>query len=333
MKNPKNKSLLKSNSSTKKFKEKHNKIVNNNDYNQINYSQAIFYGKDNNFNNFKQHNSNKSKKILDSNFLNHKRLHTKEKMNSIESNLYSNKNSLQQTKMSKFTEMGLNQNRENIFAAIRNVQINTFTEKYSLKSKKSLKPTNTFNLNELELNEATNTNINFQEILKISSKELILIFTGCIIIFSIVVYKKSTIDNNLISINEIVEFIVKEKYTIIKILFGVFVLLFLYYMIIYLKERKSCEHVSLTLAKQIYDFIESYLQSKFMKNTQIHLREDILIEVVVKAFDLDLKRFKNEVYEKFTKPALIKNSNFSLKELIDNGEAKIFWVYNEESIV
>lgn len=96
----------------------------------------------------------------------------------------------------------------------------------------------------------------------------------------------------------------------------------------YFKNRSEYKDCCENLAKICYEDTINYFEEKEMENSQHHICEDSLITQLSKTFDLSEEKFKKNVYVPYLKKILLADERFVLKDLVEDGEIKAFYIYN-----
>ena len=94
----------------------------------------------------------------------------------------------------------------------------------------------------------------------------------------------------------------------------------------YLKQRQEYISLCKELANISNNDIIKELSDSY-SNTQSFIEEDIIISKYSKMFKMTETSYMNDVYKPYLKNILENNPSMNRRDLVENGEIKIFWVY------
>ena len=169
-------------------------------------------------------------------------------------------------------------------------------------------------------NEAT---INYELILKIVSGGISLASLALILYK----YNNEIIDLSLNVKNSIIE---NQNDFLAGILF-ITTAVFSFIIYKYLKQRQEYISLCKELANISNNDIIKELSDSY-SNTQSFIEEDIIISKYSKMFKMTETSYMNDVYKPYLKNILENNPSMNRRDLVENGEIKIFWVYMIDDI-
>lgn len=100
---------------------------------------------------------------------------------------------------------------------------------------------------------------------------------------------------------------------------------------VYYKQRAEYKEHCEALAKICYEDTITYFEEKEMENSQHHICEDSLIIQLSKTFNYSESKFIKDIYLPYLKNTLAADPRFVLKDLVEDGEIKAFYIYNGDA--
>lgn len=109
------------------------------------------------------------------------------------------------------------------------------------------------------------------------------------------------------------------------LLFAVFIVLVYFYF----KNKSEYSEYCKNLAKKCYEDTLTYFQLKEKGSSTLthHISENTLINELSKTFSFSVQKFTEDVYNPFLREMLDKDTRFKIRELVEDGEIKAFYVF------
>lgn len=121
-----------------------------------------------------------------------------------------------------------------------------------------------------------------------------------------------------------------NKRVFISCLFFVGIMLVVVLILLNNSSQKRYNSLCQEIAKSTYKSMIHYFEKEIEEHQVYHLEEDKLISILSNVLGVGSKTVVDDIYNPYLRLMLQGNRNLTQKELVYEGEIKIFWVYDLE---
>eukprot|EP00340_Litonotus_pictus_P006630 CAMPEP_0170529520 /NCGR_PEP_ID=MMETSP0209-20121228/24516_1 /TAXON_ID=665100 ORGANISM="Litonotus pictus, Strain P1" /NCGR_SAMPLE_ID=MMETSP0209 /ASSEMBLY_ACC=CAM_ASM_000301 /LENGTH=454 /DNA_ID=CAMNT_0010821577 /DNA_START=61 /DNA_END=1425 /DNA_ORIENTATION=- len=157
--------------------------------------------------------------------------------------------------------------------------------------------------------------------------ELLKLIGGSLAAYAAIYYLFKHRDDSSINLQNLTSFLTTNSDIIIKGTTVVLIVTLVWLIYNYHIQKNEYNYYCETLAKKCYQHTVEYFEEKGLENTQHHMNEEELIENLARTFEFSTDKFKREVYDPHLEYMLSMDRRFSMKDLVEDGEIKAFWIF------
>ncbi len=160
-------------------------------------------------------------------------------------------------------------------------------------------------------------NLDYKEIAKISA--------GCFFVFGCYYY----LTNSGIQLSSIKNQIVDHKEVFVA-LFSLSVGAIVAYSIIsYLVSKREYDNLCKSIADESFKDIVTFMEEE-INQRRPYLEEDVIVALLSEKYNMEINMYIDAIYNRYLKPMLFEVYSLERKDLVDKGEIKSFWIFQNE---
>jgi len=120
-----------------------------------------------------------------------------------------------------------------------------------------------------------------------------------------------------------------------KIIYGIAataIVVFCYSLFEYIRKKGQYEKLCMDISQLAYEDIMAFFSEKKSDSRQSFLEEGAMIGILSEKYGYEQEKFINDIYKPHLKILFQNNSLLMRRDLVEDGEIKVFWVYSDENI-